>query len=169
MEPRRTGPGAEDLAQIGGTCECRTAMLASALNDRGSVSAIAHLLPLRRPAAILRAIGALIVDSVQGMLRRRTLAHVSKKPLEGLPGFANIDTACAIDSVVGMSRIFASLPHLKPGRMLRSSISAMGSPCIRLPKAAAASRMSRGDMRPVRGEFPTAGAAADPDSETGPL
>jgi len=89
-------------------------------------SGITHLLRNCSPAAVFFAVIAVHVDSINRMLRRWFLTHVSKKVLKTVsPMIAYNDTSTSISWIPRIVRVIASKLHLGPSLVFRRSRHAM--------------------------------------------
>ena len=104
-------------------------------------SAVARLLELGRPSAVLRAVVAVIVDAVETVLGRRARTHVLEEGFEGVPPFAHLDAAATVAGVGVVALVAATLAHPAPGPVLwcalphdrapvsQDALTVHGSPC----------------------------------------
>lgn len=77
-------------------------------------SLVSSLLRRGSPSAITRLVVTFVVDSIEGVRRRRSWPHVSEEVFECLPAFADTNAAPAIVPVIGRPRILASRFHVAP-------------------------------------------------------
>jgi hypothetical protein len=93
-----------------------------------SWSLIGSLLFGCRPAAIFWAVGTVVVDAVNTVLRTWLRPHVSKKVCKTIPSFADGNPASPVVPPLGSSRIMASLPHRFPRSIFRRPVRTMRPP-----------------------------------------
>jgi hypothetical protein len=87
----------------------------------GISSAILHLFGMRCPSAILRGVWSVVVDSVDGVLRRWAATHVGEKIAERMsPSSTNSDATSAVISEITSLGIFAAFDHVTPASMFWS-------------------------------------------------
>lgn len=77
-------------------------------------SGVVDLLLACRPPTIVRGVIAIVVNSVDAVLARWSLAHVFKKILEGMPSLANGYASSAVIEILGMVGIRASISYSSP-------------------------------------------------------
>lgn len=76
---------------------------------------IKALLDRRRPPAILRLIIAIWIDAIDGVMRRRSTAHVGQKDFVGVaPSLANRNATRAVVPIADMLRVIAAGLHAFP-------------------------------------------------------
>jgi hypothetical protein len=131
---------------------------------------ISCLLYLRSPSAILRTVGAVVVDAVDAVRRRWPGAHVGVKRLKARPPLTDRDPAPAVIAVDVALRTQASAAHVLPDPVLRSamrqSVSAMGIARRLEHEAAARDRVTAPEaVSNDRSLIPTV-ATADPSDLT---
>lgn len=119
----------------------------------GVYTFVALLLGARRPSAIARLVVAVVVDSVQRVILRRSSAHVGQKSLERRPLLTHGNPAPTVIMVTGGIRVFAPLDHSGPRLKLRSPSAANGLAVCGLCGAAlvlviAAAALCRAAMEP---------------------
>lgn len=78
-------------------------------------SGVSHLFGARGPAAVVRLVVAVVVDSLKRE-SRRLLAHVAKKVYELLPSFADLNAAITVVLELLVVRIRTPLQHCAPRR-----------------------------------------------------
>jgi hypothetical protein len=92
-------------------------------------SGIGRLLPLRRPIAIIGGVRAVVVATLQRLVRR-TRSHVSVEVLEAIaPPLTDRDAAPTVAVVVRPLGLMAATPHVRPNPVLgrlRHSVSRDG-------------------------------------------
>ena len=80
---------------------------------------ILHLLTSRRPLAIGGVVIAIVVDAVDGVVRRRLKPHVGKEVRERmLPSVAHTDSSAAVVSVGVVLLVVAAITHVLPSDVL---------------------------------------------------
>lgn len=85
-----------------------------------SLSLVDTLFGLRRPSAIFRAVVAIVVDAVNGMLLRRARSHVSEKRRKGfVPRVAYSNAPAAVAGVGLRASVIAPRAHVYPALILR--------------------------------------------------
>lgn len=96
------------------------------MNNESIISSVTLLNDLGRPLAILFAVVAVAVLSVNRMIGRWSRSHVFVKRREAVcPAFANLDTPPSIARVASDKRIRTALSHLVPYAVLKSASEAM--------------------------------------------
>lgn len=94
-------------------------------------SAVAGLLGSCNPAAVLRLIVAVIVDTLNRMFRRRTLTHVGQKAFKFTPSFTNLNSALSVGLEVRRIGVSTSINHQSPNAINRRSAVAVRSRTLR--------------------------------------
>jgi len=79
-------------------------------------SPIVGLLLVSRPAAVLRGVVALVIDTVKGVFPVRLGSHVAHEPLKGVP--SGRDQHPLVSRILGVIGVPASLAHIDPGTVL---------------------------------------------------
>lgn len=105
---------------LGPICQQHSLTIVGQANVAATVS---RLLGVRRPSAVFGTVRAVVVNSVEGVFRRRARPHVSVEVLEGLPALTYYDPTSA---VVGPSRVVAvsaATTHPHPHGMFRKASS----------------------------------------------
>lgn len=106
--------------------------------ERAHAASIPVLFVLGSPRAITRTIWAVIVFSINGVLRRRTRTHICVEGREGItPSVANRDASAAIVREVVIGRSQATALHVKPRAIFGAALKAVRQ--IRLALASIAS------------------------------
>ena len=137
--------------------------------DEPARSTIAVLLLWRGPVAVIRAVTALVVAALDGVLRRRSRAHISQELREVVtPLIADRDAAPAVVGVTGDARVQATATQIGPALVLRRLTSAVNGPfSIRGRRdvgleAAARARVAAGETGGSNDKFATAFTTATP-------
>ena len=91
-------------------------------------STVIGLLTLGSPSAIVRLVITVIVDAVNRVRRRRTVAHVSEEVLERVPSFADCDTSSSVISIGAIARVKTAVSQCSPSSIF-SRVRSMVSPC----------------------------------------
>lgn len=92
----------------------------SSVNRGPIVVTILGLLFSRRPTTVFWRVSKIVVDALQRITHRFTLAHVGQEVLEIQPPFTHGDSSASVSGVVGGSRIGASRLHRLPGQIFRA-------------------------------------------------
>ncbi len=82
------------------------------------------------PAAILRAVVAIVVDAINRMLRGGASPHVQEKHCEVFPSIADSDAASTVVHVLGRGRVAATGAHPLPDDVLRCTAQAVNRTCL---------------------------------------
>lgn len=116
-------------------------VLAMTLTSR---AAILRLLAFGRPAAISRFVRTVIIDSVDRMLRRRSLAHVGEECREvGTPRCTYPNTTRAVIAKACVLRVFTAIDHVCPREIFGRAIHAVFSFVCAIPFRAKATTGQR--------------------------
>lgn len=92
--------------------------------DDAAPSRVALLFLSRGPAAILRRVGAVVVDSIQGVLSRWARSHVAKELTEVVsPLIAHRDATATVAREVRHLRVVATVSHRAPDPKLWPHVS----------------------------------------------
>ena len=89
-----------------------------------SPAAISALLLWGSPAAVAGLVVAVVVDAIDGMSRRRSLAHVRDEGGERLPSLTDANAPAAVPLVVRSLRVLASVFHGRPHTILGAGLAA---------------------------------------------
>src|SRR3990167_79636 len=97
---------------------------------RATVPRVLVLLASSGPFAVLRRVGAIVVDAIQRVLGRRLTAHISQEVLERVhPAVADDNTSASIVGERGVLRVIATLLHGTPGVVFhRGFVGAIDAP-----------------------------------------
>lgn len=88
-------------------------------------SAVSRLLNSGRPSAILRGIGAIVIDAVQLVTRRWTWPHIGKEVIEESPTVTDCNAPCTVMLVSAGARIQTAGLHGPPDVVFGSVRAAM--------------------------------------------
>ena len=154
----------------------RELVTAFAMCFQYSSGSIVRLLEPRRPAAILRRVRAVVVDTIKGIIRRGSRAHIGEKRFEtDQPARAYPDATPSVTMPLGVRRIFAAIKHMSPRRIFRATSPtpvAVGNRAfleVVVMEAAAASGMATPEVL-RRNRCPaTAVAGTDPVGSVAPV
>ena len=93
----------------------------ASVQGKGDIPAIvAELFSAKRPAAIIRRIISIVVNTIQRVFRRWRIPHVSHERGKGSPPFsAHLNPSASIVMVAGVVRVFAALHHASPAMVKR--------------------------------------------------
>ncbi len=113
-----------------------------------------------RPTAVARAIGTVIVNTFNAVLRRGLLPHVGEEVFKCFPSLANGNPAFTVVVVVDRVGIVTPLEHTLPQTVLRREILAMFRVCAPIAFFA----VSASEKRSPNGFLDSALAMAKPES-----
>lgn len=138
----------------------------SAKGDRSVHASISEVYFARRPPAVLRRVGTVVVDPVQFHSRRGTMPNVIDEVLKGSPPpTADRDPATAVIPEPGILWIVAPLDSRLPRRPLRRHGHAVGHARLQAilgTETSATLRPARSKVLAERLDDVPAGASADP-------
>lgn len=97
------------------------------------ISFVIALLLKCRPSNVTRFVIPVIIDTIQRMLGRWTLAHVIQERSENPPASTNLDAAPTILMIIRRSLVGASLNHPRPDAILGCAIQPMSKIGFRSP------------------------------------
>lgn len=98
----------------------RDRLRTSDVGKQGIRSSVTRLLLSSGPAAVARLVISIVVDAVDGVIRRRASAHVGDEVLEDLPAWIDHDAAAGVSAV--LTTAFA---HVSPGSPFRRTTEAV--------------------------------------------
>jgi len=96
------------------SCPNRYGLSLATIGQKMIRSHIDHLLSVCRPAAVFRAIRAIVVSAFNRKSRLIRWSHVRHKVLKFIPSFADLNAATSIVFVTAVLLISASVIHISP-------------------------------------------------------